>query len=221
MSDAEITWPAMHHVAERLSDGRTNSVSSVSEPATLPRRLTQATQRQLIRAALAQDPTLPDRRIARAIGCADTTVARVRKADGVPPYRRHRDRRPSGDAPASRRQLREEIAMLTSELAQERRRRIEAEQALAAVHAALPAALPAAQESRPPAPAKPAPVCDPAMGRPAQVPTYGRGLPAAVHCQGCGDTRYWTDRDVQVWYCAGCYPPGHGQLIHKAGRWPP
>ena len=152
MSDAEISWPAVHHVAERPSDGRMDSVSSVSEPTTLPRRPTQATQRELIRAALAQDPTLPDRRIARAIGCADTTVARVREADGVPPYRRHRDRRPSGDAPTSRRQLREEIAMLTSELAQERRRRIEAEQALAAVHAAPPAALPAAQESRPPAP---------------------------------------------------------------------
>jgi hypothetical protein len=91
-----------------------DSVWSVSEPTTLPRRLTQATQRELIRAALAKDPTLPDLRIARAIGCADTTVARVREADGVPPYCRHRDRRPPSDAPASRRLLREQIAMLTS-----------------------------------------------------------------------------------------------------------
>ena len=48
-------------------------------------RLSQAEQRQLIRDALAQDPSLPDLRIARAIGCAASTVARVRAGEGVAP----------------------------------------------------------------------------------------------------------------------------------------
>jgi hypothetical protein len=195
----------------------------MSDRTPLPWRLTQATQRQLIRAALAQDPTLPDRRIAQAIGCADTTVARVREAAGVAPYRRHRDRRPSGKAQTSRRLLRAEIAALTEELAQERSLRIKAEQALVSVRQAAPPVSPTTAECRPPAAAEPAPVLerDPAMGHPAQVPTQGRGLPAAVYCKECGDTRFWTDRDARVWYCASCHPPGHGQLTHMAGRWPP
>jgi hypothetical protein len=52
-------------------------------PAMTPSRLTQAEQRELIRAALAGNPTLPDLRIARAIGCAATTVARVRRSSPV------------------------------------------------------------------------------------------------------------------------------------------
>jgi hypothetical protein len=116
--------------------------SLVSEPATTPRRLTQAEQRELIRAALAKDPTLPDLRIARVIGCAATTVARVREAAGVAPYRRHCDRRPSGNGQTSKRVLRAEIVALTEELARERSLRIEAEQVLATVRAAPPPASP-------------------------------------------------------------------------------
>jgi hypothetical protein len=194
------------------------------EPATTLRRLTQREQRELIRATLARDPTLPDVRIARAIGCAATTVARVREAAGVAPYRRHRDRRPSGDAPASRRLLPAEIVALNEELARERSLRIRAEQALATVRAAAAPVSPRIAVYRPPTTAAelaPASGHDPAMGRPAQVPTQGRGLPAAVYCEECGDGRFWTDGDARVWCCANCYPPRHGQLIHKAGRWPP
>jgi hypothetical protein len=195
--------------------------SLVSEPATMPRRLTQAEQRELIRAALARDPTLPDLRIARVIGCAANTVARVREAAGVAPYRRHRDRRPLNDTQASKRLLRAKIDALTEELARERSLRIKAEQAVATVRAAVPQAPPIVY--RPPTGAAELVVPlgrDPLMRRAAQVPTQGRGLPAAVHCEECGDTRFWTDRDAQVWYCAGCYPPEHGRLMHKTGRWP-
>jgi hypothetical protein len=196
--------------------------SPVRASATAPWRLTQAEQRKLIRAALARDPALPDLRIARAIGCAATTVARVRKAAGVAPYRRHRDRRPSGNAQISRRVLRAEIVALTEELTRERSLRVKAEQALANVRATATLAPPTISVYRPSTAAEPAPALprDPAMGRPAQVPTQGRGLPAAVYCQKCGDTRFWTDRDAQVWYCAGCHPPEHGRLMHRAGRWP-
>jgi hypothetical protein len=195
--------------------------SPVRKSATTPRRLTQAEQRKLIRAALARDPTLPDLRIARAIGCAATTVARVREAAGVAPYLRHRDRCPPPAVQMTKRLLREQIATLQSELAAERTRRMNAEQALTALRASVPATR-AAPAPRPPLAVPPvqSPPRDPAMGRPAQVPTYGRGLPAAIYCQECGDTRFWTGRDAQVWYCAGCYPPGHGQLTHKAGGWP-
>src|SRR5262249_26796617 len=132
--------------------------SLVSEPATMPRRLTQAEQRELIRAALAKDPTLPDLRIARVIGCAANTVARVREAAGVAPYRRHRDRRPLNDTQAaSKRLLRAKIVALTEELARERNLRIKAEQALATVPAAVPQAPPTVY--RPPTTAaEPAPV---------------------------------------------------------------
>jgi hypothetical protein len=198
-------------------DGAIHSV--VREPATTPRRLTQAEQRELIRAALARDPTLPDLRIARVIGCAANTVARVREAAGVAPYRRHRDRQLSGNGQTSKRVLRAEIVALTEELVRERSLRVRSEQALAAVRAAVPQAplIP------PPTTAvEPAPVLqrDPAMRRPAQIPTQSRGLPAAIYCQECGDTRFWTDRDAQVWYCAGCYPAEHGRLMHKTGGWP-
>jgi hypothetical protein len=56
--------------ADRATD------SLLRAPAMTPPRLTQAEQRELIRAALAGDPNLPDLRTARAIGCAVTTVAR-------------------------------------------------------------------------------------------------------------------------------------------------
>jgi hypothetical protein len=196
--------------------------SPVRKSATTPRRLTQAEQRELIRAALARDPTLPDLRIARAIGCAATTVARVREAAGVAPYRRHRDRRPSGNAQTSKRLLRAKIVALTEELARERSRRMKAEQAVAATPAFAPSTSPTISVYRPSTAAEPAPGLeqDPAMARPAQIPTQGRGLPAAVYCEECGDTRFWADSDARVWYCAGCYPPRHGQLMHKAGRWP-
>jgi hypothetical protein len=191
------------------------------EPAETHLRLTQAKQRELIRATLVKDPTLPDLRIARVIGCAVTTVARVREAVGVVPYRRHRDRRQSAAAQVTKEQLLEQIAAVTSELARERRRRIAAEQALAA-DGSSPLVTRAAPVSPPPsaASAVPSPPRDPAMSIPAQVPNHGRGLPAAVSCEVCGDTRYWTDCDMRVWRCAGCHPPGPGQLLYKSGRWP-
>jgi hypothetical protein len=206
--------------AAQSYEGATRSL--MRDPGTTPRRLTQAEQRELIRAALTRDPTIPDLRIARAIGCAATTVARVREAVGVAPYRRHRDRRPSGNGQTSKRVLRAQIVALTEELTRERSLRIEAEQVLATVRAAPPPASPTISVYRPPTGAEPAAALprDLAMGRPAQVPTHGRGLPAAVYCQECGDTRFWTDRDAQVWCCANCYPPGQGRLMHKTGRWP-
>jgi hypothetical protein len=208
-----MTQPSDAGTAQGCDEARH---SILREPTTTPWRLTQAEQRELIRAALAKDSTLPDLRIAHAIGCATTTVARVREAAGVAPYRQHRDRRPSGNVQTSKRLLRAKIAALTDELARERSLRMKAEQALATVRAAVPQAPPIVH--RPPtAAAEPAPPLprDPAMRRPAQVPTQCRGLPAAE----CGDTRFWTDRGAQVWYCAGCYPPEHGRLMHKTGRW--
>jgi hypothetical protein len=205
------------------AQGCGDAVHSVArEPATTPWRLTQAEQRKLIRAALARDPSLPDLRIARSIGCAATTVARVREAAGVAPYRRHRDWRPSRNAQISRRVLRAQIVALTEELTRERSLRVKAEKALATARATPTSAPPPNSICQAPPSVEPAPALrhDPGMARPAQVPTQGRGLPAAVYCQECGDTRFWTDRDARVWHCAGCYPPTHGQLTYKAGGWP-
>ena len=114
----------------------------MSDRTPLPWRLTQAEQRQLIRDALAKDPTLPDQRIARVIGCSDKTVARVRAAAGVGPYRCHRDRHLPGTPPPTKRQLRNQIAALRDELGNERSLRINAEQALAIERATPPAPLP-------------------------------------------------------------------------------
>jgi hypothetical protein len=191
------------------------------ETATAPWRMTQAKQRELIRAALAKDPTLPDLRIARVVGCAATTVARVRDAAGVAPYRRHRDRRRTDTIQVTRRQLQEQIAALANEMARERSLRIEAERALSELRTSPPAATPSIPSSPPPPAARPAPPPprDSATRIPAQVPTHGRGLPAAVSCEVCGDSRYWTDGDKRLWRCAGCHPPGPGQIAHRAGRW--
>jgi hypothetical protein len=188
------------------------------QAAATPRRMSQVKQRELIRAALAKDPTLPDLRIARAVGFAATTVARVREAAGIAPYCRHRDRRPPPVVQVTKGQLCERLAALSHYLEREQSLRIEAERALAAFRA-NPPDMRDAQVSRPPLSPPPPPATDPATGIPGQVPTHGRGLPVAVWCQECGDTRFWTDSDARIWRCAGCHPPGPGQLLHKTGRW--
>ena len=160
-------------------------------PASRSLRLTQVEQRALIRAALAKHPLLPDLRIARAVGCAASTVARVREAAGVPPYRRHRDRRPSTAIQVTKRLLREQIETLSRRLAEERELRLKVEQVLAdyLAHGASETQPAAASSPLPAIQVLPAPPRDPAMARPAQVPTHGRGLPAAAWCEECGDTR--------------------------------